>query len=897
MKRNITILLLLIFLVATLLMGCTLPIHTHDFGEWAITKAPTCTEDGLMETEACSCGLKKTSVIPAIGHVPGSWIVDSQLSCTTDCVKHQICETCGQIISTETIPATGHSFGEWTIVKQPTCTEDGQEERVCSCGERQTKIIPALNHDYSDWTIVEQASCTKEGLEERSCHCGYKEERVLDKLAHAFTEETIPPTCITEGYTTHTCAVCKYKYIDTITPPVNHDEVIHSAQAPTCTQDGWNQYVTCKNCTYTTFEALPATGHTEGEWIVDKQPSCTQPGSQHQLCAVCLQAINTQEIAATGIHNFIASSNCLYCDGDIAKIATSIYDMSSTDGNVHGYVVARGNDAFDLYIKGSGDIKDYKYQSAFVERDSIVNIYIQEGITSIGKYSLDGCSKVCAITIPQSVQVIKTSAFTGCEDLTDIVIEGCPEVEEGAFNYTGYYDNQDNWIDGALYVDNILVKVQEEIRTCIIRDGTRSIANNAFLGSDSLSSVVIADSVVSIGQSAFAFCQHIESVIISEYSQLATIEHNAFTNCSNLKSIFLPSGLVSIQDFAFYECTNLSSITFGEQSRLISIGDFSFNKCSSIENIVIPSSVTTIGESAFSNCTSLKNITIPAGIESLQESAFFDCQSLQSATFENGIILNEIAANCFMSCDSLASIEIPYGVTTICDSAFFGCSSLQQVILPNSVVTIEDKAFSYCEKLSSITFEKDSRLQSIGSRAFISCESLEEIVLPATLSNIGEWAFFQCGSIACIQVDSDNTHYKSVEGTLYTKDGTRLIKYASSSTETSFNVPSGVLTISPGAFYNASSLINVNVASSVTNIGYQAFYGCNSLQSITLLSDACWYVSKDQGATSGTSVSTIDSYKNAQLLTQDYSYYYWLANLEGHTLTEETTPLTCITEG
>ena len=42
--------------------------HEHTFGEWVVTTAPTCTQDGL-ETRTCSaCGEVETRVIPAAGH-------------------------------------------------------------------------------------------------------------------------------------------------------------------------------------------------------------------------------------------------------------------------------------------------------------------------------------------------------------------------------------------------------------------------------------------------------------------------------------------------------------------------------------------------------------------------------------------------------------------------------------------------------------------------------------------------------------------------------------------------------------------------------------------------------------------------------------------------------------
>lgn len=41
-----------------------------------------------------------------------------------------------------------------------------------------------------------------------------------------------------------------------------HELVHHDAKAPTCTELGWEEYVTCEGCAYTTYKEIPATGHT-----------------------------------------------------------------------------------------------------------------------------------------------------------------------------------------------------------------------------------------------------------------------------------------------------------------------------------------------------------------------------------------------------------------------------------------------------------------------------------------------------------------------------------------------------------------------------------------------------------------------------------------------------------
>ncbi len=53
------------------------------------------------------------------------------------------------------------------------------------------------------------------------------------------------------------CTVCGEKYGNAL----DHDEVIHEAQTSNCTQVGWDAYVTCSRCDYSTYVEKPATGH------------------------------------------------------------------------------------------------------------------------------------------------------------------------------------------------------------------------------------------------------------------------------------------------------------------------------------------------------------------------------------------------------------------------------------------------------------------------------------------------------------------------------------------------------------------------------------------------------------------------------------------------------------
>lgn len=87
--------------------------HIHAFGEWDITKAATCDEDG-EKTRFCDCGEEQSAVLPATGHTFGAWTTAKEASCTVEGSKERSC-ACGEK-ETETLVATGHTFGEWTTM-------------------------------------------------------------------------------------------------------------------------------------------------------------------------------------------------------------------------------------------------------------------------------------------------------------------------------------------------------------------------------------------------------------------------------------------------------------------------------------------------------------------------------------------------------------------------------------------------------------------------------------------------------------------------------------------------------------------------------------------------------------------------------------------------------------
>ena len=338
-------------------------------------------------------------------------------------------------------------------------------------------------------------------------------------------------------------------------------------------------------------------------------------------------------------------------------------------------------------------------------------------------------------------------------------------------------------------------------------------------------------------------CTDTDIIIPSTYNDLSVtnIGNSAFGYRTSLTSIVIPDSVTNIGKWAFYDCTSLTSIE-------------------------IPDSVTSIGGSAFSGCTSLTSIevdtnnqnyksidgnlyskdgttlikyaigktdtsfTIPDSVTSIGGGAFWGCDSITSV--EMGDSVKIIGGDAFSRCTSLTNIEIPDTVTSIGEDAFSGCNSLTSVTMGDSVKFIGGGAFSGCDSLTSI--ETGDSVTSIGNGAFSGCDSLTSVIMGNSVTSIGDGAFYNCTSLASIEVDTNNQNYKSIDGNLYSKDGTTLIQYAIGKTNTSFTIPNSVRIISNLAFSHCTFLTSIEIPDLVTRIGSFAFQNCTSLTSIEI---------------------------------------------------------------
>ncbi len=428
-------------------------------------------------------------------------------------------------------------------------------------------------------------------------------------------------------------------------------------------------------------------------------------------------------------------------------------------------------------------------QGAFSNCTSLTEITLPSGgaFRAIEGSAFEGCSTLAAIEVPDGTTFIGSTAFKDCTALETITLPdtittiGSDDVLEG----TLYYNTEDNWTDGVLYVQGrtkqYLFKADPEKFTetnYVIPDNTQVIANSAFSQCKTMTEVDVPASVVSIGGGAFVGCEALTTVnlhsglktmgrlvfqdcgvlqTVTLPDTLTEIGYGTFNGCKALKSVNIPASVKKIEEGAFYKFNGDVTVAEGNENYALKTDAESVKYITGHENdntdvvklvwvshsspvtsFTIPGDVTRVGAFVFAECPDLAKIVIPETVTEISYGAFENC-AFTDVKLPSGLTLLDGYA--FYNCNNLTEIVIPDGVSIIGSYAFWQCDNLQEVTIGSGVMTIGSYAFASCPKLDTVTFAEGSLLDEIAPYAFGNCQSLTSIALPETVYEVFQNAF------------------------------------------------------------------------------------------------------------------------------------------------------------
>ena len=500
-------------------------------------------------------------------------------------------------------------------------------------------------------------------------------------------------------------------------------------------------------------------------------------------------------------------------------------------------------------VNGSATITDYDgYASTLVIPATLGG----KPVTSIGWNAFEGCTRLTAVTIPDSVTSIGYAAFYHCTRLTTITIP-----------------------DSVTSIDYRAFAGCTSLTTITIPDSVTSIGHAAFIGCTRLTTITIPDSVTSIGDSAFEGC-----------TSLTTVKTNAACafeyDWGSGVRVGLPEGdfmyrivrgKVTIQGYTGSASeVSIPATLVGKP--VTAIGDGAFSGCSRLTSVTIPNSVTSIGKDAFSGCSRLTSVTIPDSVTSIGKDAFSGCSRLttvntacvaaQSYPWPAGVRVGmfdgdfsyvpvDKASYCLMNYAGDATVVIVPAtfngkpVTKIDNEAF--SETITLFVTGETAFADSNRCWRYtvnadgtfCLTGTNIT---DARLllpaeacgtaiTAIGDYAFTR-KPMSFVHIPDSIVTVGENPFRDCRRLMTIVVNPENTGlYVSADGALYSKADKRLVCFPAGLTADRLSVPAGVRSIGSYAMYGVQ-VSEIELPDTVTVIGEAAFAGNEALKTIRL---------------------------------------------------------------
>lgn len=312
--------------------------------------------------------------------------------------------------------------------------------------------------------------------------------------------------------------------------------------------------------------------------------------------------------------------------------------------------------------------------------------------------------------------------------------------------------------------------------------------------------------------------KHITSVGKDVTTEILSQNLNIFKGKS-VDSINISEGIENINTCAFCVGTKAQG-NLALPSTLKHIGMGAFAQASGFEgDLIIPDGVYAIDDGAFGLTDFNGKLILPPTLKTIGKSAFYSCSG-----FSGNLVLPDsleyLGSTSFLKCSGFTGLKISGKLTKIDDFTFSQCSGFSgNLTIPDSVVEIGNFAFQACSRFNG-TLKLPANLKFIGDGAFNQCAGFSGGVLefPDSVSTIGGsyktntntgygcHVFYYFGKFSEYSIPDTALFFKTENGVLFNKTGTRLLAYPINKTDEVYKIPDGVLQLDEMSFTKNSFL-------------------------------------------------------------------------------------------
>ena len=436
---------------------------------------------------------------------------------------------------------------------------------------------------------------------------------------------------------------------------------------------------------------------------------------------------------------------------------------------------ARYAQAFEYKDDGSGayTVKASSNFNSLITELYIPATYNGKPVREIAEYGFKNCRALKTVSIPDTLEVIASTAFIDCNNISRYEIR---EATPGSPVYQPKFTVGENgellehyYITGDVELAFIPSTITQSEGVYTVPSVVTRMGEYLFKGAK-FTKVIIPTSVVEVSAYAFQSCPNLSILefLATEQRQddetkvevkPLTISEGAIDKCSNLKKIIFPERLQEMKGVdiptVFSKFKKLESISV--------VGSCDGQVYSSIDGMLCKNN--SVGPDTLIYCprgkvfedvnkTTGKDpyyvLNIPSQITKIGSNAFNSFNNLSGYyDKDEEYILNKIV--------------FPSLMVDIGDHAFYKMPFLEEVIFSgdgtgkHSGLTINAYAFASCSNLSTLKFEETGSMNvegetftyaatstcgvsTIGNYAFKGC-AITEVLLPSTLESIGEYAF------------------------------------------------------------------------------------------------------------------------------------------------------------